>query len=77
MENNKTRRSVPYVAYNPMYIIKQIDRALLLVGLIEETCDITIREIQGTYYLFIGNSIKGARPLTKEEMEILGEKNDN
>lgn len=71
MENNKTRRSVPYVAYNPISIIKQIDRALLLVGLIEETCDITIREIQGTYYLFIGNSIKGAKPLTKEELEIL------
>ena len=48
-----------------------IEKDLLLLELIKQTCIITIREIQGTYYLFIGNSIKGAKPLTKEELEIL------
>ena len=51
-----------------------IEQDLKLLELIKQTCDITIREIQGNYYLFIGNSIKGAKPLTKEEMEILNGK---
>ena len=56
---------------------KCIEKDLKLLELIKQTCDINIREVQGNYYLFIGNSIKGARPLTKEEIEILGEKYDN
>ena len=47
---------------------------LKLLELIKQTCDITIREIQGQHYLFIGNNIKGAIPLTKEELEILNGK---
>ena len=53
---------------------RELASDLKLLELIKQTCIITIREIQGNYYLFIGNSIKGAKPLTKEELEILGEK---
>ena len=55
-------------------VYRNIKKDLLLLELIKKTCIITIREIQGQHYLFIGNSIKGARPLTKEEMEILNGK---
>ena len=55
-------------------IYSELASDLKLLELIKQTCDITIREIQGNYYLFIGNSIKGAKPLTKEEMEILNGK---
>ena len=55
-------------------IYSELASDLKLLELIKQTCDITIREIQGTYYLFIGNNIRGARPLTKEELEILNGK---
>ena len=49
-----------------------IEKDLLLLDLIKKTCDICVREVQGTYYLFIGNNIRGAKPLTQDQVEILG-----
>lgn len=48
-----------------------IEKDLLLLELIKENCYVSIEEIQGNYYLFIGSSIKGAKPLTKEQVEML------
>ena len=66
--NNSADVNEKLEAYN------ELASDLKLLELIKKTCIITIREIQGQHYLFIGNSIKGARPLTKEEMEILNGK---
>ena len=63
---------LPYHSrHEKRYACMVIEKDLKLLELIKKTCIITIREIQGDYYLFIGNSIKGAKPLTKEEMEIM------
>ena len=48
-----------------------VETELKLLELIKDQVNIEVREIQGTYYLMVGGSMKNAKPITKEEYDLL------